>query len=226
MIEYLILLLSTDWFLPYWTEIGIELDEEKKIEVQRGCRRIVDQITDGDSSLFLRSFSTSHRGRIESSFRSLLQASASEPQVSAIAKEWDNLSHKQLTAVWMCAMFNGEILAADGSATEPSLEFPIRAAVAKTWETYALSASTFQDISSASRTEWDKRIRTLLVSPKSLANQLWRVVLDHRLRAFWAEVRQRLTPDQLYKLVSWYHAMMPKNKLGQAESAQIPSYMQ
>ena len=34
MTDYLVLLLSTDWFLPYWTQIGIDIAEDKKVGIQ------------------------------------------------------------------------------------------------------------------------------------------------------------------------------------------------
>src|SRR2546422_5674260 len=128
MTEYLILLLSTDWFLPYWTEIGIDIAEDKKIGIQQGCREIIDQITGGDDNVFLRSFSEHHRREAESKFLALLRRWEAEPELSETRKEWANLSHRELTAVVLCAMFNREIPTADASSSVgPQLEFPVRA---------------------------------------------------------------------------------------------------
>src|SRR5437016_3744116 len=114
MIEFLVLLLSTDWFLPYWTEIGIDVVEDKKIGIQQGCREIIEEILGGDDSTFIRSFSEHHRREAGSRFLALLRRCEAEPELSATRKEWENLSHRELTAVFLCAEFNRDIPSADG----------------------------------------------------------------------------------------------------------------
>jgi hypothetical protein len=42
--RYLIMLLSTDWFWPYGSEIGLHLDAETKAKIQNGCRAIVRNV--------------------------------------------------------------------------------------------------------------------------------------------------------------------------------------
>jgi YqeY-like protein len=208
MTDLLIMLLSTDWFLPYWTEIGIDFAEDKRIRIQQGCREILEEILHGADSYFLAEFSERRKQATESRFIALLRRYEAEREVSAALKEWGNMSHRELTAVWECASLNRLIPSADGSGAVPYLELPIRAEVVKTWEAHALDPAVFENICLSSKTEWDIRTQKLLVSPKTLKNQLWIVLLDHRLRAFWADLRERLTPQQLQQLTSWYRAMI------------------
>lgn len=224
MTEYLVLLLSTDWFLPYWTEIGIDMVDAKKVGIQQGCRHIIDQIAAGDNSTFVLSFSGDHRQETGSKFLALLREWEAEPEVSATLREWENLSHRELTAVVECAMLNGEIPSADGSGNVPCLEFAIRVEVVKAWELHSLKASVFREICLSSQTSWDLRTQKLLSSPRTLVNQLWRVLLDHRFRAFWTDVQQRLSSQQLQELVSWYRAMV-KAKAHEDRPDLIPSYI-
>lgn len=224
MTEYLVLLLSTDWFLPYWTEIGIDIANAKKVGIQQGCRQIIDQITNGDDSTFVLSFSEHHRQEAESKFLTLLRKWESEPEVSATFREWENLSHGELSAVVQCAMLNAEVPSADGSGNVPCLEFAIRVEVVKAWEAHSLKASVFRDICLSSKTTWDLRTQKLLSSPRTLVNQLWRVLLDHRFRAFWMDLQKRLSSQQLQELVSWYRAMV-KAKVHEDRPDLIPSYI-
>ena len=224
MIEFLVLLLSTDWFLPHWTEIGIELPEATRACIQQGCRVIIDQMTGTDDGTFVRSFSESIRQVVESKFLALLVRCGAEPELLATRKEWAKLSHGELTAVFLCAMFNRDIPAADGSDVAPQLDFPIRAEVVRAWEGYALNPSVFRDCCLSSQTAWDIRTRKLLASPRTLVNQLWRVLLDHRLRAFWVDLHQRLTEQQLRELASWYRAMI-KTASHENAAIDLPSYM-
>lgn len=224
MSEFLILLLSTDWFLPYWAEIGIDIREDKKIRIQDGCREIVDQIADGDDSVFLHSFSEHHRREAESKFVALLRRYEAEPEMEGTFDEWKNLSHRKLTAVVECARLNSQIPSADGSAGAPYLDFSIRAEVVKAWDAHAVKASVFRDICLDSKTRWDFRTQKLLVSPRTLVNQLWRVLLDHGFRAFWADLRVRLEPHQLQELVSWYRAVI-RAEAHEDRPDLIPSYI-
>jgi hypothetical protein len=125
----------------------------------------------------------------------------------------------------VCNIKPGDVPAADGSGAVPYLEFPIRAEVVKAWEKHAVKATVFQDICLGYKTEWDIRTRRLLVSPKTLVNQLWRVLLDHRLRAFGADLRERLTPAQLLELASWYRARI-KGTSQEDSPIPFPSYIE
>ena len=224
MTEYLVLLLSTDWFLPYWTEIGIDIDEGKKVVIQQGCRQIIDQLVADDNSTFVRSFSGHLRQEAESKFLALLRRWKAEPEVSETFREWENLSHRELTAVVECARLNVEVPSADGSGNVPYLEFTIRAEVVKAWEAHGLKASVFRDICLSSKTTWDLRTQKLLSSPRTLVNQLWRVLLDHRLRAFWADIQTHLSSQQRQELVSWFRAMV-RAKAQEDRPDLIPSYI-
>ena len=88
-----------------------------------------------------------------------------------------------------------------------------------------MDPAVFEDICLSSKTEWDIRTQKMLNSPKTLKNQLWRVLLDHRLRAFWADLRERLNPQQLQQLTSWYRAMI-KITSKDDRPVPLPSYME
>lgn len=224
MADFLILLLSTDWFLPYWIEIGIVFPENKKIIIQTGCRQIVEGLLGGADSFYLVSFSEERKKVTRERFLALLRQWETEAEMSVALGERENLSHKELTAVVACAMLNAEISSADGSGNAPDLEFAIRAEVVKSWEAHRLKASVFREICLSSKTSWDIRTQKLLSSPRTLVNQLWRVLLHHRFRAFWRELQNRLSSKQLQELVSWYRAMV-KAKAQEDRPDLIPSYI-
>jgi hypothetical protein len=224
MTDYLVLLLSTDWFLPYWTEIGIDITDDEKVGIQRGCRQIIDEILDGADSFYLASFSEERKQMTESKLLALLRQWGAEREMAATCNEWRNLSHGELSAVVQCAMLNAEVPSADGSGEVPCLEFAIRVEVVKAWEAHSLKASVFRDICLGSKTTWDLRTQKLLTSPRTLVNQLWRVLLDHRFRAFWTDLQKRLSSQQLQELVSWYRAMV-KEKAHEDRPDLIPSYI-
>ncbi|MGA2436364.1 MAG: hypothetical protein ABSG25_13890, partial [Bryobacteraceae bacterium] len=136
MTDYLTILLSTDWFLPHWAEIGIDLAEDKKVGIQQGCREIVDEILDGADDFFLGDFSEERMRRTNSSFLALLRRWDVEHEVSATWKEWANLTHADLTAAFFAADLNRKVCSLDTISGTPQLELTIRAEVVKAWEAY------------------------------------------------------------------------------------------
>jgi hypothetical protein len=103
MTDYLIILLSADWFLPYWEDIGIDIAEIKKIDIQQGCREIVDEMLDGAETVFMGDCSEDRMRKTASSFLALLRRLDAELEVSATWTEWAGMSHEALTAVVLCA---------------------------------------------------------------------------------------------------------------------------
>jgi len=43
-VDYLVMLLSTDWFFDHWPAIGIAMKKQTKAHLQNGCRSIIKQI--------------------------------------------------------------------------------------------------------------------------------------------------------------------------------------
>jgi hypothetical protein len=224
MTEFLIFALSTDWFLPYWEEIGIFIAGDKKVCIQQGCRQIVDHLAGGDDTTFMLSFTEGDRHKAHSEVVSLSRKCDAEPEISSTVEEWRNLSSEELTAVVQCAGLNSLIPSVDASVDLPHLEFGIRAKVVRAWEPHKLDASVFRDVCLNSKTEWDLRMRGLLSIPRTLPNQLWRVLLNRRFRAFWADVQECLSPQQVQELVSWYRAVI-KAKTHQERPDLIPSFI-
>lgn len=186
--------------------------------------QIIYEILDGADSFYLASFSEERKQMTESKLLALLRQLEAEREMAATCDEWENLSHGELTPVVECAMLNAEVPSADGSGNVPYLEFAIRAEVVKAWEAHSLKASVFRDICLSSKTTWDLRTQKLLSSPRTLVNQLWRVLLDHRFRAFWTDLQKRLSSQQIQELVSWYREMV-KAKAHEDRPDLIPSYI-
>ena len=218
------MLLSTDWFLPYWEDIGIKIAETKKTGIQQGCREIVDEMLGGAEKVYLSDCSEDRKQNTASGFLALLRRLNAESEVSATWTEWASLSHQALTGVVLCSLQNERLCSAATTDSAPHLDDPIRAQVVRTWELYAVSPSIFRDICLRSTTEWDLRTQHLLTSPGTLVNQLWRVLLDRNMRAFWADLRERLTPQQLQELVAWYRLAI-KSSSDADRPVLIPSYM-
>jgi hypothetical protein len=56
-VDQVVMLLSTDWFTPYWHVVGISPPEKQIKCFQSGCREIVTQMVDGASDYYQINFS-------------------------------------------------------------------------------------------------------------------------------------------------------------------------
>ena len=225
MTDNLIMLLSTDWFLPYWGEIGISIDEVKKRGIQQGCREIVKYILSGSKDYYLRNISLKRKRKSVFRFRALLRKWEAEPEVSETYEEWANLFLGKLNASFTYWCSTIELVQDRVQEGGPNLNASIRAEVVKAWETSHMEVPGFPDICLKSESSWDAYTRTLLVSPKSLGTILNSVLGEHSFKSFWTNLRQRLTPEQVQELLAWYRAMTV-NKFHEDRPDLVPSYME
>jgi hypothetical protein len=70
MVDKVVMLLSTDWFLPYWSVVGIEATEQK-LCVQEGCRQIVHEMVNGATEYYHVNFSDERLRATRQSLRDL-----------------------------------------------------------------------------------------------------------------------------------------------------------
>lgn len=163
-----VMLLSTDWFLPYWCLIGIESDKEKQC-FQNGCREIVLQLISDASDYYLVNFSAERLDRTRQSLRGLSRRCKLVPAaLIALEELLANRSDRdqlQKTA-WLFRSLHEEILA--DREVEPST---------KTVLAHIRSKFAFADdlpleqICLQSTTSWDQYIRSLTPElPASLAH--------------------------------------------------------
>jgi hypothetical protein len=75
-----------------------------------------------------------------------------------------------------------------------------------------------------STTEWDIHTPHILENPRSLTNHLWRFLLNRSMRAFWSDLRERLTRQQLRDLAAWYCAAI-RSRTQADQPVLIPAYM-
>ncbi len=80
-VDTLIMLLSTDWFLPYWGLIGMYLEDGPQICVQQGCRDIVQEIVSGRAEYYHVDFSQKRVEATRRAFIALLKNCGADPGI-------------------------------------------------------------------------------------------------------------------------------------------------
>lgn len=213
--HFLIMLLSTDWFLPFWSEIGFDADIEMKARMQEGCREIVRTVIVGKSKDDEGEFDyIDWREELElkanSMLLELIEKLDAKGAASAVLEEWKPRDHDGLTSTLMLSMLTHELIEGVGLDASPAPDVSIRAAVMEATISYGLDPRQFEEISTKSESSWDKYIRSLLdldEIPDALSNNLVPAVHLHRLRVLWNRVSERLTGRQRQELLSWYRPM-------------------
>jgi hypothetical protein len=203
-IDKLVLILSTDWFLPYWLEIGIDLTEDKKIAIQQGCREIVPQILGGSEDYFHSDHSSERKEETYSKFKALLRDLGADRDLSKIYLKWAALSHRELTASFSFAMTTRGLVYGPSDEESQNLNADTLTAIRETWTDSELNADACLVLCWKSMTCWDACTRNVLGSPTALSSTLKSIFRHDRFMAFSAQLRLRLTPEQREQLSLWY----------------------
>ncbi len=196
--------MSTDWFLPYWLEIGINLTEDKKFAIQQGCREIVPQILGGSEDYFNSNHSSERKEETYSKFKALLRDLGTDRDLSKIYLKWAALSHSELTASFSFAMTTRGLVYGRSDEESQYLNADILTAIRETWTDPEPNADAYLDLCWKSMTSWDAYTRNVLGSPTALSSTLKSIFRHDRFMAFSAQLRLRLTPEQRVQLSLWY----------------------
>jgi hypothetical protein len=151
------MLLSTDWFTPYWALIG--LDAGNHVCLQQGCREIVKQLIGSEENYYLISFADDRLSATRDAVTALGQvcklsgqAAASIDAVCAPRRERD----EEQTSAWMLTGVTLQTLTQDDELTPA-----IREILQRSREAFAFDSEVLGDSCKKSPTEWDAYIRQL-----------------------------------------------------------------
>lgn len=206
-LDQLIMLLSTDWFKPYWPILGLCLDDSEKELIQKGCREIVSQIIGGAKEYWLAIFSTGRREETRSLFDSLIGDSRAASVLVNAAAEWTDISDEDMKASWLFDSLTDELVSGE---TNESLElhFDIRSVVLEKRPDRTSLEVDFRELCEKSGSKWDRYTRQLTPTlPTYLADSLFSFLTAQRFKSLWLSLSGSLTPEQRDELISWYRAV-------------------
>lgn len=204
-VDYLIMLLSTDWFIPHWSEIGLELDEKEKRAIQSECREIVKEFMGDAQSYYLIDFSANRTQKTFSALAELLERFGVKAEV--IDEWWSSESQAGLSSSRMLRMLTKDLFSTNTTDDHPAPDFSIRAEILEASAEYDLSLGELAQIETASQSTWDLHLQGLFDGLTTVLSDCVRVaVTERRLRALWSRISERLSEEQLQQLISWYRA--------------------
>jgi hypothetical protein len=191
MVDHAAMLLSTDWFAPYWTVIGLEADEQKQC-LQNGCRDIVRQLVGRARDYYLIDFSDDRIERTRDDLLSLVRhcklGKAAATRVEELAAHKSGRDQLGKTA-WLFRNLHDELV------NDQTLDQQIRTALTRSHSKLSFASElNFEEICLRSSTAWDAYIRNLTPElPASLAHL---VSTDLLAIAELSDVLKQLTNDQ------------------------------
>lgn len=137
-------------------------------------------------------------------FKSLLHDLGADGDLSNAHLEWAALSHQELSASFSFAIATLQLVRGWNSEGSENLDADTVAAIQETWVDIEPSADAYLDLCWKSMTSWDAYTRNIMGSPTALSSILKSIFRHHRVMAFSARIRLRLTQEQREQLSLWY----------------------
>jgi len=219
-VDYLVMLLSTDWFFEYWPAIGIGVAKAKKTPLQLGCRSIVKQILAVSGEEAKENFNVSfdfHRvmrsrelfvellakSELDCCATSTIQAALDQKQCSAKTLE----TLEDVTRMQLQNMLNG---------VPPKLDPSVKQTLHKAWkhkQTFTqgwqpIDHLDFGQLNLALSSQWDREMWLTPDIATCLSDQISvNKNIVPALEYIWCLVSEDLNSEQKKELIDWYCAI-------------------
>ena len=202
MVDQVVMLLSTDWFLPYWFVVGIDASEEK-VCVQKGCRQIVHEVMNGATNYYQINFSDERLQATRQSIRDLARkcglGESSEMNLEDLVDSRPERDQFYKGAWLFRALANN-------LADDDQLDAPTKLVLERTRRQHSVMDDLdFQQLCSRSNSAWDNYTRSLTPElPTSLADFL---SVDLVASQLLTSVLSQLTQAQRDELLSRFQSI-------------------
>jgi hypothetical protein len=170
MVDQVVMLLSTDWFLPYWYVVGVDASEQK-LCVQKGCRQIVHEVMNGATNYYHINFSDDRLRATRQSIRDLARkCRLSESSEMSLEDLVDSRPEREqfYKGAWLFRTL------ANNLANDDQLDASTKIVLERTRRKHAVMVDPdFEQLCLRSNSAWDNYTRSLTPKlPTSLANFL------------------------------------------------------
>lgn len=206
-LDKLAMLLSADWFFPYWDLIGIVTKDKRKSLLRDGFREIVRQIMSTATKYWDTSFSVA---RVKES-RAMLDALLNRCDLEEVAaNRITGLISREDSPVdegtrWLIVSMTEQLL--DGSITAPT-DAAITEGLRRQWnELRNLEEIDFKECCLNSASMWDRYLRDATPDlPAMLADYASVIASNSKFDVLWGFINLKLTAKQRHELLSWYRS--------------------
>jgi hypothetical protein len=208
-LDKLVMLLSTDWFLPYWYTVGITIAKENKEPFQAACREIVKQIMSGAKEYWNISFADERVNETYSMVQTALQkCHANKLTIDRIKAliAGEEISYTDEATGWLVLTITEQFIK-DALEEAPPLNISLRRVMKETWDRNRLGLPdvTLRQAAASSASEWDAYIRSTTPDLVTrIPEYLFGITSKDKFDLFWTDISTRLSATERRELLSWY----------------------
>lgn len=214
-VDQLVMLLSTDWFFPYWPVIGLWVELPSRQRLQQQCRRITAQFMAGEDQYWWVSASA---GRLQQTRDALQTAVVAESLPAGTLLHWPELlagKTRMLNSYsnWLtCAT---EALF-DQGVSQLSLCPEDACMLEHALLNYGAQRVDFEQLAISSSTLWDDKIRRQTADLPTHLTDYFGFQDDAQgwFASFWLQVQQSLSPDGVTQLQRCYCSWLLEQGVG------------
>lgn len=207
-----LMLLSSDWFLPYWAIFGLFLDASQKHTIQHAAQVSVQDFMRGTDVYWDISFDEQRERKTKKNFvddltRKGIQPETSTRLVNALTSAINNDSRDVATTIWLFQMICEMLREKDHGISAELLDFEILQKLRQELNSQkeAVAPIDFESVAFESETEWDKNLRAMTPDlPTFLsdfANSNLQTASEFKL--LWCSLANKLSNHQRKSLVAW-----------------------
>ena len=209
--DQFIMLLSTDWFSPYWATFGLVFSESEQQTVREVSRKVTKDLLKGADTYWGASFTDDRISATRSSFiDSLRKTRLGAAGVSQLSDALNAASESAefATTSWLFGALCDQLGSPTGDLTLPNLSSYSIETAKSLWQ---LSASVEPDgklierALKTSTTDWDKWLRKATPDlPTYLSDwAMTRLRRPDRFRVFWAQLFWTISREDRRTLKKW-----------------------
>lgn len=209
VIDKLVMLLSSDWFLGQWTLLCMKSDLPARLAMMQKCRAIVAQILGGALNYWEVSFEDTRLLKTyESFFAAATECKLHISDIDFLRKiaDQDQLGIEEGNHISMLASLTQLLISDSSKEVRKDISVETVETIAPIFATLDVSRSDIVPLCLNSNTDWDKKIRNLTPDLPDLLGDFLLGVYEqmHHFIQFWALVVENISPDARAQLIEWY----------------------
>lgn len=212
-LDELIMLLSTDWFAPYWLRIGLGVDQERKMCLQEQFRDIVRKITSGAKEYWLVNFSDERLTETRDSLNTALNQC--QITVETARRINDLVDGRQSTRIDETTSWLVMLISEQMCQDSPPPDFRQREIAEQTLRKLQNIVSRrnapevrFEELCLKSQSEWDTFVRGLTPDlPTKLSDFLASIAMVDEFAQLWAAINSELSTRERQELLEYFRVV-------------------
>jgi hypothetical protein len=209
------MLLSADWFAPYWRNFGLVLSESECALVREVARGVVRDLMKGADVYWNINFSEQRVSQTIGSFIEGVKgtglSNAGRMQIADLLASAGGDAESVTTTLWLFGALMDQLVSAAPSMTPPKVAATTLPIVRSLWANGSAPDDISDQLERAARTsnsEWDRYLRALTPDLPTLLSDWASNTLQRpdNFRRFWAQLFWVVSKDDRQGLRQWFES--------------------